>query len=306
MSAPGRPPTRRALIEAGTRELAEAGIGPARHEAERLLAHVLGTTRSRLLLESGEPVSAVEESALAALLSRRALGVPLQHLEGTVQFRRLELISDARALIPRPETEQLVEHVARWARARHGGRRADTPREGARPPLHRVLDIGTGSGAIALSLLDEGIAEQVLGLDACEHALEQARENRERVARGGRLALRLCRANPYEALLSGERFDAIVSNPPYVRSDELAGLAREVRLHDPVVALVGGQDGLAVVREVARGARAFLAPGGGLFLEIGAEQGEEVREILHDSGTWRVIEIRRDLSGRERFAIALA
>ena len=154
--------------------------------------------------------------------------------------------------------------------------------------------------------VSEGWAERALGLDLSDAALEQARVNRTRVSGGDGLELRKCGSNPYEALRSVERFDAIVSNPPYIRSADLAGLAPEVRLHDPVEALVGGEDGLAVIRRVARGAFRFLVPGGGLFLEIGCGQGDAVREILDTAGPWKAVEIRPDDAGRDRFAIALA
>ena len=147
-------------------------------------------------------------------------------------------------------------------------------------------------------------ALKAVGLDISEAALEQARENRARSGLAGAVELRACGADPYSALLPAEDFDAIISNPPYVSEADLEGLAAEVRNHDPHVALAGGADGLEIVRTVAQGAHERLRPGGALFLEIGAEQGEAVRRILRSSAPWAVIDIRHDLAGRDRFAVA--
>ena len=298
-----RGPTRRELIASGARELSSAGVESARLEAERLLAHALGVARASLAMTDDDPLSPAQVGAVGDLLARRMSGEPLQHIEGTVQFRDLVLLADRRALIPRPETEQLVEQAVRWARDRKQDRE-ETPGFGSSPPVDTVLDIGTGSGAIALALVSEGTAARAVGLDISSAALDQARENRALAGLVDVVDLRLCGANPYEALLTDERFDAIISNPPYIRDAELQGLATEVRVHDPRTALAGGTDGLEVVRTVMNGAPDWLRAGGALFLEIGADQGDAVREHLRSAGSWEVIEIRRDLSGRDRFAVA--
>ena len=296
-------PTRRELIANGARDLSSVGVENARLEAERLVAHALGVSRHLLALTGEEPLAPAQAQAVEDLLLRRISGEPLQHIEGTVQFRDLVLLSDRRALIPRPETEQLVEQVIRWAHGRKA-ELAATAEDGSHRPLDAVLDIGTGSGAIALALVSEGTTARAVGLDISATALDQARENRSGAGIVEAVDLRLCGASPYEALLPDESFDAIISNPPYVRSTDLQGLATEVRDHDPHVALAGGADGLEVVREVVRGARDRLRVGGALFLEFGAEQGDAVRDILGSAGPWMVVEIRRDLAGRDRFAVA--
>jgi len=304
VTGPPLSPTRRERIASATRELSFAGVDSAHLEAERLVAHALGLSRDRLFLTAEDTITPAQGRAVDGLLSRRLSGEPLQHIEGTVQFRDLVLASDGRALIPRPETEQLVEHVVSWA----CGRSADlvtTPGIDGRPLVDTILDVGTGSGAIALALVAEGVTARAIGLDVSPAALDQARENRAAAGLDGAVELRPCGSMPYEALLPGESFDAIVSNPPYITTAELQGLATEVRSHDPLVALAGGTDGLTVVRQVICGAHERLRAGGSLFLEIGAEQGDAVREILSSSGPWRAIEIRPDLAGRDRFAVAL-
>lgn len=303
------PPTRREVLERAASELAAAGVESPRLEAERLLAHATGLTRSELALAGHVPLPPAEAGTLARALSRRLGGTPLQHIEGCVEFRDLLLASDGRALVPRPETEQLVDLVARWSRERAppsaatgGVRRVPRPVRGC--PLSLALDIGTGSGAIALALAAEGIADRVVGLDISPEALEQAAENRARLGLEDRVELRACTAAIWDGLRDGERFDAIVSNPPYVRAEEIATLRPEVRDHEPRLALEGGSDGLAVIRAIAAGAPDRLRPGGALFLEIGADQGGDVRRILAAGGRFRDPEVRRDLAGRERFAVA--
>lgn len=304
--APPPAPSRREVLEGLTRELEGAGVESSRHEAERLLAHAIGRPRADLLLHLDAAVEAEEAGRAAALARRRLSGVPLQHLEGSVAFRDLLLVCDRRALIPRPETEQLVELVLRWSAAggaAGGVRRVSRP--GAEPRLACALDIGTGSGAIALALVSEGIVRRAVGVDVSSVALEQAAENRRLARLEGRVELRLAERTPWDAIQPEERFDVIVSNPPYVTTSELSGLAPDVRDHEPRVALCGGEDGLEVVRQIASGARAHLRAGGALFLEIGAEQGREAREIVCRAGPWSAVDVHSDLSGRDRFVVAL-
>lgn len=301
------------------RELEEAGVESAGLEAERLVAHALGVRRPELVTGGDRPVSAEEAGRAARLAARRLAGEPLQHIEGTVEFRDLVLAADARALLPRPETEQLVERVIEWARRRkeavgerEEGRRATgvvrarRPRAEPSPPLlERVLDVGTGSGAIALSLVAEGIARWAVGLDVSAEALSQAAENRARAGLDdSAVEFRLAARPVWTAVRPEERFDAIVANLPYVADGELAALPAEVRDHEPRVALAGGPDGLAVVREVVADAPAYLAAGGALFLELGVGQAEAVGRRLRASGEWGRVEVRRDLAGRPRFVRA--
>ncbi|MEJ2483352.1 MAG: peptide chain release factor N(5)-glutamine methyltransferase [Gemmatimonadota bacterium] len=294
-----------AVRDAETR-LKAAGVESAALEAARLLSLVLNLPRATLLLDRERRVDREARARLDALLERRVGGEPLQHIEGTVAFRDLELRADRRALIPRPETEQLVEWITAWARDPSDdstGAVSDRGRNDAR--LHRVLDIGTGSGAIALSLLSEGTSARALGLDISRDALALARENRRRLGLEDRLALLQCGLDPYAALAACPAFDVIVSNPPYIETRDIACLPIEVREHDPLEALDGGPDGLAVIRRVVSGARERLRDGGRLFLEIGAGQAQAVSDLLDRAGPWRLTVVRRDLAGRDRFVMAV-
>ena len=290
----------------------DAGIDRPRLEAERLLAHVLGIERSELARTSDERLSPDEAGRLARVARRRMGGEPLQHIEGTVAFRELVLLADSRALVPRPETEQLVDRVRRWAEGRSSGGSAvqvtgerGAERDGGPPPLDAVLDIGTGSGAIALSLVHEGLARRVVGLDVSEEALVQAAANRAAAGISDeQVELRLASRPLWNSVGREERFDLVVSNPPYVREEELEELPAQIRDHEPRVALAAGEDGLAVIREIVEKARAYLEPGGALFLEIGEDQGEAVVELLREHGPWGEIDVQRDLAGRERFVRA--
>lgn len=325
-AGPRRPtaPTLREALDGLSRELEAAGLEAPRAEAERLLVLATGRSRSELQLSLASPLSPDEARTLADAVRRRISGEPLQHIEGTVAFRELVLVADARAFIPRPETEELVDRILAWAAARRTTR-ADTPGRSGReaqergsgvrvvrrprrlptaPLLGTALDIGTGSGAIALSLVREGIAERVVALDRSAAALAQAAENRERAGlTGAAVELRRVLGSVWDAVRRGERFDLIVSNPPYVSTAEMADLPPDVR-RDPPEALAGGENGLDVIREIVAGARERLTRGGALFLEIGEGQGASVRALLEASEPWARVEIETDLAGRERFAVA--
>ena len=284
-------PSRGEVLRGIAADLEAAGLESPVLEAERLVSHALGISRADLLVSGAESLDPRAATAVAEVVARRLDHEPLQHIEGTAAFRQLILVSDRRALIPRPETEQLVDRMADWL--------------GDRAPVERVLDIGTGSGAIALSLLTEGLATSVVALDTSERALTQADEN---AARSGVerscLELRLCPADVWSALDPGERFDLIVSNPPYVEAAELARLPHEIRRFEPRAALAAGVDGLDVIRVLVGRAGAHLAPGGALFLEIGAGQGGAVRALLEDTGLFEGISVDADLLKRDRFVTA--
>lgn len=317
LSGPAGPPapSRREALEGVARELEaadeDAAVDRPRLEAERLLCHVLDVDRAELARTGDRELTPRQAGRLARVTRRRLAGEPLQHIEGTVAFRELVLLADGRAFIPRPETEQLVGEVKRWARDRASaggvrtvGRREDREGEGE-PPLRDALDVGTGSGAIALSLVAEGIAGRAVGLDVSPDALMQAAANR-----GGadlseeQVEFRIASRPLWSSVSREERFDVIVSNPPYITDEELEDLPAQIAEHEPREALAGGPDGLDVIREIAEGAHAYLRPGGALFLEIGAGQGEAVERLLRETGPWGSVEIGKDLSGRPRFVRA--
>ena len=251
------------------------GVLTARIDAELLVAHVLGLSRSDLVVEHRREVSRAEQERVAELAARRAAREPLQYIVGEWGFRRLTLIVDDRALIPRPETETVVERCLELLCD------ADAP---------LVLDVGTGSGAIALSIADEHPGARVTGIDVSDEALSLAREN---AARTG-LAVDFVRHDMLHGL-PGAGWDLVVSNPPYVRPEEAPGLAPEVVDWEPHVALFGGGHTETLVRAAADA----LAPGGALVLESYDERARAVAELLEHSGFTKIL-VTKDLAGRDR------
>lgn len=305
-------PTRSEVVKGVARELGEApgdaGIERPRLEAERLVCHVLGIDRAELATSGDEEMGPRQARRLARVVSRRSRGEPLQHIEGTVQFRELVLLADGRALVPRPETEELVDRVEAWA-AERVRRDEGTIRVGRRrgePLLESVLDVGTGSGAIALSMVQEGIVERAVGLDVSSEALLQAAANRAAADLGEEdVEFRLVEPDVWSGVGRDERFDAIVSNPPYVSDDELEELPAQITDHEPRVALSGGEEGLDVIRTIVDKASGYLVSGGALFLEIGAKQGGAVRALIEEDPAWGQVDVLTDLAGRYRFVLAV-
>jgi release factor glutamine methyltransferase len=246
-----------------------------RVDAERLLAHALGMERVELYMHLDRPLTDAELEAARALLARRAAGEPLQYVLGEWGFRRLTLLVDGRALIPRPETETVVERCL----ALIAGCEA--------PP---VLDVGTGSGAIALAIADEHPGARVTAVDVSDEALELAEAN---VRRTG-LPVELRRVDLFDGL-PGDGWDLVVSNPPYVRDEELPSLPSDVVAWEPHVALVARGHTEAIVREAAR----VLRPGGALVLEVHEGAADAVASLLraHDFADVRTT---ADLAGRDR------
>jgi release factor glutamine methyltransferase len=271
--------------------LAARGIADPRLESELLLAAVLGLKRLDLYLQHERPLGSAELERYRGVVRRRGRREPLQYIVGEAAFRELVLKVDARALIPRPETEVLVGVVLAWA-----GRRSE--RLGR--PLS-AADVGTGTGAIALSLLREGPFSRVVATDISRPALELAAEN---AAASGHVPE--LREGAGLGPLAGERFDAIVSNPPYIADAEGAALPPEVREWEPGQALFAGPDGLSVLRELVGDAPGYLMPGGLLALEVGAGQAGDVVAWLGADPRYGAVEVARDLTGRERIVHATA
>ena len=265
------------------------GVATARLDAEHLLAHVVGVSRLQLYLDFERPLTPAELAGFRPLLKRRAAREPLQYILGRQPFRELDLEVTPDVLIPRPETEALVGEVLAWAGARG---RSDLT----------ALDVGTGSGAIALSLAIEGAFASVLATDVAEPALEVARRNRATAGLDDRVELRHGRL--FEPLAPGERFDVVVSNPPYVAEVEADTLEPEVVRWEPRLALFAGADGLDVLRSLVTGAGEALRPGGLLALEVGAGQTVAVARVAEDTGWYAGVSIRRDYAGKERFVLA--
>lgn len=217
-----------------------------------------------------------------ALVARRLTGMPFAYAAGQMAFRRLNLILDDRALIPRPETEGLVELVLAWAEEHPGG---------------WVADIGTGSGCIALSLALEGHFERIVATEPSPSAAALARANADRSG----LAVEVREGNLLEPL-GNDRYRAIVSNPPYLTDDEWTALDHAVRAFEPRLALTSGVDGLDATRALIAGAVERLEPGGLLALEIDERRVAEVRDLAHAAG-WERVRIVPDLFGRPRYAM---
>jgi release factor glutamine methyltransferase len=272
--------TGRTLVAEAATRLRRAGVADARREALRIWTGLEGGTAAALLVDDREPIATGRTSAYLTAVDRRATGEPLAYVTGRAGFRHLVLHSDRRALIPRPETEGLVDLVL--ARVRGGC----------------VADVGTGSGCIALSLATEGELARVVGLDISADALALADENRR--ATGARVLF--LRGDLTDAL--GPRcLDALVSNPPYLTTGEYAGLDPSVRDWEPEQALSAGRDGLETVgRLLADGCR-VLRPGGWLALEIDVARAARCAEWAGASG-YTDVAIHTDLFGRERYLLA--
>ena len=265
-----------AVREAAAR-LEQAGCPSARADAEHLVAHVVGASRTGVYADGGRPLTRAQAETLAALVNRRAAREPLAYVLGEWGFRRLTLKVDARVLVPRPETEILVERCLVRIRG------LDEP---------RVLDVGVGSGAIALALADEHPGARVVAFDNSPEALLVARSNAE--AAGLLHRVTLLEGDLADGL-GPDRYDLVVSNPPYVEPDEIEALEPEVRDWEPRHALVGS----GVTEALAESARDALRDGGWLVVEIADGKARAVADLFERLG-YRRVATTRDLAGRER------
>ena len=269
--------TVREALAAASDALAAAGVEDVRLDAELLLAEATGWDRARLAAEPEAGVEAGAARRFGEMVRRRVRREPVAYILGRKGFRRLELAVDGRALIPRPETELLVEIALELEPS-------------------TALDVGTGSGAVALAVADELPGCEVTGTDTSTAALDLARENAERLEIDGRV--RFERGTVPE----GRRFELVLANLPYVREDEWASLAPEITGYEPREALVGGADGVEAIASTVPATVAALEPGASLALEVGAGQAGEVAELLLDLGFGQV-EGRQDLAGIARVVL---
>ena len=272
------------VLETTAKYFADKGVESPRLNIDLLLAHVLGIKRRMdLYMVFDRPLNDKELDALRELVKQRSQGVPLQHLLGTVEFHGREFACDGRALVPRPETEQFVERILKLPL----------------PDDARCVDVGTGSGIIALTLAAERPNARVQAVDRSGNALRLARDNAARLALTERVELL---QSDLLAACPGP-YDLVAANLPYIPAGDIAGLSREVQ-HDPMIALDGGADGLALVARCITEAHERLAPGGWIALEIGHDQAERVRERLTEAG-FSSVEIAPDYQEVERFAFAV-
>jgi len=270
------------------------------HEARILLEEVAGVDFATLVTRLDETIPFRDIEHLEQLLQSRLAGVPLQHIVGHWPFRNVELLVDRRALIPRPETEQVVAFaLAELARIRAREGIAD------RSKRLRVVDLGTGSGAISCAIADEDEFTEVIAVDSSQDALGLAALNIARLRESASRRVELLRGSWYEPLADIEvgSVDCVISNPPYLREDEWQHLDPGVRDHDPYRALVSGTSGLEDLERIITTAPRFLAEQGALICEIGETQSEAVRELSGFAGFLEV-EVRKDLAGRDRILIA--
>ena len=272
--------SRRLLLDEATAALGAAALPQPRREALRLWSQLTGEEPAQLFVHSDDGASAAAAFHFRAAVRRRSAGEPLAYVSGRTGFRWLSLRCDRRALIPRPETEGLVDRILE--RVRTG----------------RVADIGTGSGCLALSLASEGAFSHVVAVEASAEAMALAQENQRLTgAPVGLVQGDLC------APLQREVFDALVSNPPYLSAGEYAALDASVRSWEPQAALVSGSDGLEATTRLLHEAIAVLRPGGWLALEVDCGRAEECARRASALG-WSSVVIQRDLFGRERYLLA--
>ncbi len=273
------------VLEWTTGRFSKAGIDSARLEAQVLLSHVLDCDRVALYTQFDQPLGEPELASYRALIRRRLDGEPVAYLVGEQEFWSLPFNVDKRVLIPRRDSETMIELV-----------RDETTDASA---TLRIADVCTGSGVLAITLLSELANASAVATDNSADALAVATANAERHKVSERLELR--QGDMLGALQAGERFDILVSNPPYIPSGDIAGLSKGVR-HEPAMALDGGSDGLDFVRRLASAAHAHLSSGGLLAIEHGFDQGPAVRQLIDDTARFEPAQTRNDLAGQPRIS----
>jgi release factor glutamine methyltransferase len=273
------------IIKKTTEFFAAKGVESPRLNAELLIGHALGLKRMQLYMQFERLLTEAELEKIRPLVRRRAQREPVQYILGETEWFGLKLKIDRRALIPRPETERLAELVTEFRTV---------------APV-RILDLGTGSGALALGFAKHWPEAQVVAVDRSSEALALARENAVSLALEARV--NFVESDWFSALPTGERFELIVANPPYLSEEETAAAEPEVRGHEPRTALVSTEQGIADLRKIVATAPQFMNPGSLLALETGVAHHVELIKLCAESGFSR-IESRQDLTERDRFIFA--
>ena len=275
------------VLREAAAELERGGVPEARREAGSLLSFIIRKDRTFLISHAEDEIDEISLNRFREFVGRRASGEPLQYITGVQDFYGREFRVTNDVLIPRPETELLVEAALQIV--------GET---GAAP---FICDVGTGSGCIAVTLLCEIVNARAVAIDKSPTALEIAKLNAQNLSVADRAVF--VESDCFDSLDSREyEFDLIVSNPPYVAEKALRGLQREIRDHEPLVALSPGGDGLSVIRRLIDEGPSFIKPNGHLLMEIGFDQGEAVERLISDSA-WSLREIRPDLQGIPRIVV---
>ncbi len=270
-----------------TNRLRKAGVPEARREAGSLLAHIIDRDRSFIISHAEDPITAEQGEQFAAFVTARAEGKPLQYLTGQQEFFGLDFEVNENVLIPRPETELLVETALKLL--------------STSGPGSLICDVGAGSGCVAVTLLHERPNARAVALDISHAALEVAQRNATRHGVADRVEFLV--SDCFAAVEKEMLFDLIVSNPPYIPAGDIEGLQREVRDYEPHLALEAGPDGLSIIRRLLAEAGSHLKPGGHFLFEIGFEQRAAVENLISpmvSSGSWSLLDIYADLQGIPR------
>jgi release factor glutamine methyltransferase len=275
------------ILKKATEILQSGGVAEPRREANSLLAFAIAKSKTFLIAHSEYELTAEEEINFGAVLQRRAQREPLQYITGKQEFYGLDFIVTPDVLIPRPETEMIVENALEILELRKEA---------------RFCEIGIGSGCISVSILHNARASSAIGLDISEKALGIAKQNAEKHHVSDRLDLEI---SDVFSLLTDEKFDLIVSNPPYIPRRDIENLQREVRDFEPLNALTDEKDGLSIIEKIITDAPKFLKPNGFLLMEIGFGQAEDVEQIF-DAKIWQRVEILPDLQSIPRMVKARA
>jgi release factor glutamine methyltransferase len=288
------------LLESATRRLAEAGCDMPRLDAEVLLAHTLGRDRTWLYAHLPEPLSQPDRASFERLLGRRAEREPVAYLAGHKEFFALDFRVNRHVLIPRPETELLVETAIRLVNENRGTTDVEPSAAFDKAKL-TIADVGTGSGCIAVALARHLTGVAVVAIDCSLEALELARQN----AAGHEVTARISFLSGHLLQPLTQAVDLIVSNPPYLGQTELAdpALAPEVSRFEPRLALDGGPDGLDIIRQLLAQAQEKIKPGGSILVEIGAAQGQAVTRLARTHFPRAMIRIEKDLAGLDRLLL---
>lgn len=267
------------LLKIGENELLMSDISDANIDAWYLLEYVTGMSRAAFFLKRAENISQKEENEYREVINKRKKHIPLQHITGTQEFMGFDFWVNENVLVPRQDTECLVENVLPYAYGK------------------KILDMCTGSGCIIISLKKLEETAECTGVDISEKALEIALKN----ARSNEADVSFIKSDMFKNIM--EKYDIIVSNPPYIRPDVIKTLEPEVREHDPMLALDGGEDGLRFYRILAEEGKKHLARPGRIFMEIGYDQGKAVKEIFENEGFKEVV-VKKDLCENDRVVIA--